>query len=98
MASTFDSIMVGVEYADVGDFVNTYGVNMAHPNWQNLAKATHGVLSLAMTGDTTISETNGATDNETENSVIVLTGSLSSAANLTIPSRQRHLLIYNTTG
>lgn len=98
MASSPDSVLIGVRLQGLGDNTNTWGDDKLNNVLSVLSHSSHGLYSLAMTGDTTISETNYATDNETETATLVLTGSLSSAANLTIPSRERKLLVYNTTG
>jgi hypothetical protein len=57
------------------------------------------VQSLAMTGDTTLTWTNYVATNDGQVSVLLLTGSLSSAANLVVPSVQWQWdLIKNSTG
>lgn len=98
MASSPDSTLIGVRLQGLGDNTNTWGDDKLNNVLTVLAKSAHGYEAIALTGDVTISETNYATDNETENAIIKFTGSLSAAATVTLPGRERLLLFHNAAG
>lgn len=69
-----------------GSNVNTWGDDKLNEVLRVIDRAMHGVQSLAVTGDTTLSWTNYVATNDGQVAWLTLTGSLSSAANLTVPS------------
>lgn len=85
-----------------GSNTNTWGDTKLNDNFDLLDHGSKGVDSITMTGDYTLSWANYDTSSEAnvgQCSVLLLTGSLSSAANLTVPAVEWHWdLIKNSTG
>lgn len=69
-----------------GSNINTWGDDKLNEVLRVIDRAMHGVQSLAITGDTTLSWTNYVATNDGQVAWLTLTGSLSSAASLTVPS------------
>lgn len=70
----------------LGSNVNTWGDNKINDDLDIIDRGSKGYQSIAMTGDTTLSWSNYSTSNQGQVANIALTGSLSSAANLIVPS------------
>lgn len=98
MTSTPDSIAIGVELQGLGDNTNTWGYTKLNTALSVLAKLSHGYEAIAITGDTTLSDTNYSGSNQSENKVLKFTGSLSAAASITFPSRERFYCLLNASG
>lgn len=82
-----------------GSNTNTWGDDKLNEVLRLLDRGSKGYQALAMTGDTTLTWTNYVATNDGQCSVLKLTGSLSSAASLTVPSTQWQWdVIWNTTG
>lgn len=79
---------LGARQQSQGSNTNTWGDDKLNEVLRLIDRAMHGVQSLAITGDTTLSWTNYVATNDGQVAWLNLTGSLSSAASLTVPSRQ----------
>lgn len=89
----------GARQQSQGSNTNTWGDDKLNEVIRLFDRGSKGVQSLAMTGDTTLSWTNYIATNDGQVSVLLLTGSLSSAANLIVPSREWQWdVIKNSTG
>ena len=96
MASSPATGVIGVELQAAGENLNTWGNPKLTNTLQVLSNLSVKFLTLAMSGDTTVSETNYSVTNTTEVAVIKLTGgTIGAAANLVIPGRAKRLLIWN---
>jgi hypothetical protein len=83
----------------LGSNVNTWGDDKLNNNLDLFDRGAKGYQALAMTGSTTLTWTNYATSNDGQVAVLKLTGSLTSAANLVVPSTEWMWdVIWNTTG
>lgn len=83
----------------LGSNTNSWGDDKLNEFFRLIDRGSKGVQSLAITGDTTISWSNYVATNDGQVSVLILTGSLSSSANVTMPSSEWQWdLIKNTTG
>lgn len=82
-----------------GSNTNTWGDDKLNEVLRLLDRGSKGYQALAMTGDTTLSWTNYVATNDGQCAVLKLTGSLSSATNLVVPSAEWQWdCIWNTTG
>lgn len=82
-----------------GSNTNTWGDDKLNEVLRLLDRGSKGYQALAMTGDTTLTWTNYVATNDGQCAVLKLTGSLSSAASLTVPSAEWQWdVIWNTTG
>jgi hypothetical protein len=82
-----------------GSNTNTWGDDKLNEVLRLLDRGSKGYESIAMTGDTTLSWSNYVATNSGQVAILKLTGSLSSAASLTVPSAEWNWdLIWNTTG
>lgn len=89
----------GARQQSQGSNVNSWGDDKLNEVLRLFDRGAKGVQSLAMTGSTTLSWTNYVATNDGQCSVLLLTGSLSSAANLVVPSVEWQWdLIKNSTG
>jgi hypothetical protein len=89
----------GARQQSQGSNVNSWGDDKLNEVLRLFDRGSKGVQSLAMTGSTTLSWTNYVATNDGQVSVLLLTGSLSSAANLVVPSREWAWdIIKNSTG
>lgn len=79
---------LGLRQQSQGSNTNTWGDDKLNEALRLIDRAMHGVQSLALTGDTTLSWTNYVATNDGQCAWLTLTGSLSSAASLTVPSKQ----------
>jgi hypothetical protein len=96
MASSPATNAVGVELQAAGENLNTWGNPKLTNSMQVMVNLSTKFHTLAMSGDTTVSETNYSTTNTTEVAVLKLTGgSLSAAANLVVPARDKRWVIWN---
>lgn len=88
-----------VRKQSLGSNVNTHGDPKLNENLDIFDRGSKGYEALAITGDTTLSWTNYGTTNSGQVAILKLTGSLSSAANLVVPSVEWVWdLVWNTTG
>lgn len=71
-----------------GSNTNTWGDDKLNELFRLFDRGSKGVQSLAITGDTVLSWTNYIATNDGQVAVLTLTGSLSSPAALTVPSRE----------
>ncbi len=82
-----------------GSNVNTWGDDKLNEVLRLFDSGSKGVQTMVMTGDTTLSWSNYVASNIGQCAVLVLTGSLSSAAAMTVPSTEWQWdLIKNSTG
>ncbi len=70
----------------IGSNTNTWGDTKLNDNLDNIDRASQGYQSLAMTGDTTLGATSYSATNDGKVKNLVLTGTLTSAATLTVLS------------
>ena len=90
---------LGARQQSQGSNTNTWGDDKLNEALRLIDRAMHGVESLAMTGDTTLSWSNYVATNTGQVAFLTLTGSLSAAAALIVPSVQWCWRgISNTTG
>jgi hypothetical protein len=83
----------------LGSNTNTWGDTKLNQALDTIDRGSKGYEAIPMTGDTTLSWANYTTNNSGQVSVIKLTGSLSSAGALIVPSVEWQWdLIRNTTG
>lgn len=89
----------GARQQSQGSNTNTWGDDKLNEALRLLDRGSKGYQSYTMTGDTTLTWTTYVATNDGQCSVLVLAGSLSSAASLTVPSVQWQWdLIKNSTG
>jgi hypothetical protein len=98
MTNSPNAIAIGVRDMEQGDNLNEWGDPNLVNNQTIIVRMIHDWNSVALTGDKTVSESDYSTSNETEYQGILLTGSLSSAATYTVPSRKRTQIYKNETG
>jgi len=96
MVDTAESRLL-LRLQSTGSNTNLWG-GYLDTNQQMLARASKGYQAIAMTGDQTIAWTNYSLTNIGAVKTIKLTGSLSSAANLIVPSLEMDFTIINATG
>jgi hypothetical protein len=97
MASTYTS-STGIEKIGSGEQAGTWG-NTTNNNFDIIDKALNGVLTLTISGNTTLTTSDGTVSNG-QNRIIILSGSPSGAFDLTIsPNDQtKQYFIKNSTG
>lgn len=89
----------GARQQSQGSNTNTWGEDKLNEALRLFDRGSKGVQSIAMTGDQTLSWSNYVATNTGQCAVLVLTGSLSSAATLIVPSVEWHwILIKNAIG
>ena len=82
-----------------GSNTNTWGDDKINEAFRNVDRSAKGYEAIAMTGETTLSWSNYIATNSGQVAVLKLTGSLSSATNLIVPSVEWVWdIIWNTTG
>ena len=79
---------LGLRQQSQGSNTNTWGDDKLNEALRLVDRAMHGVQSLTLTGDTTLSWSNYVATNDGQVAWLTLTGSLSSVANLVVPSKQ----------
>ena len=96
MASTYTA-NTGIEKIGSGEQAGTWGTT-TNANFDIIDDALNGVLSLAISGNTTLTTSDGTASNG-HHKVILLTDSVSSAFNLTIApnDQQKWYFINNNT-
>jgi hypothetical protein len=95
MASTATTIL-GLRKQGTGDNEDTWGTEL-NDDALDLIDQAHGVESIALTGDKTLTSTDYVT-NEARKAVLRLTdGGLSAAPTITIPAVQKTYIVHNTT-
>lgn len=97
MASSYTN-NTGIEQPGSGEQAGTWGTT-TNTNFDIIDDALNGVVSIALTGDKTITTNDGSTGDGTHK-VLLFTGSLSSGATITISSnsRQKVYLVKNDSG
>ena len=97
MASTYTS-STGIEKIGSGEQAGTWG-NTTNNNFDIIDKALNGVLTLTISGNTTLTTSDGTVSNG-QNRIIILSGSPSGAFDLTIsPNDQtKQYFIKNSSG
>lgn len=83
---------------ELGTNTNTWGDDNLNEVIDAIDQALDGVESIALTGDKTLTTSNYSTADESLNRVLKLTGSLASAATLTVPSVEHWYLVINSAG
>ena len=83
---------------ELGSNTNTWGDTKLNEVLDGIDQAMDGVLSIALTGDYTLSTMNYTTADEGKRRVLKFTGSLSSAASVTIPSLEHEYAVMNAAG
>lgn len=95
MASTY-STNLRLEVMAIGENSNTWGAKTS-TNLNLIEQAVSGVASVAMTdADYTLTTSNAATD-EARNAVITMTGTLTQARNVIVPSVDKVYIFKNST-
>ena len=97
MASTYTT-NTGIEKPGSGEQSGTWG-DTTNTNFDIIDDALNGVISIALTGDKTVTTSQGATGEGTHK-VLVFTGSLGSGATITIApnNAQKIYLVQNNSG
>jgi len=97
MASTYTT-NTGIEKPGSGEQSGTWG-DTTNTNFDIIDDALNGVISIALTGDKTVTTSQGATGEGTHK-VLVFTGSLGSGATITIAPNdaQKIYLVQNNSG
>lgn len=88
----------GARKQSLGSNVNTWGDTKLNDVLDLFDRGAKGYQAIAMTGDTTLTWTNYATTNQGQVQTVKLTGSLSSAASLIIPSKEWAFTVINAAG
>lgn len=98
MASTPATGAIGVELQAAGENLNTWGDPKLNNALQILVNLAHGWKAWTINGNYSVSETNYATTNDTENAFIKLVaGTVAAAFNVTLPGRNKRLIMWNAT-
>lgn len=80
---------------ETGTNVNTWGDNL-NEALDAIDQTLDGVLSITVSGDTTLTTSNYSTSDQAKNRVIVATGTLAAAANMIAPSVQHQYTFVNS--
>jgi hypothetical protein len=96
MPSTY-STSLGIELIGNGEQAGTWGTTTNNNLGTLLEQAIAGVEGITLTGDHTLTDFNGISD-EARNAVLVFNGSLASPANVTAPSVQKTYIVRNVAG
>ena len=83
---------------ELGTNTNTWGDTKLNEVLDGIDQAMDGVLSVALTGDYTLSTVNYTTADEGKRRVLKFSGSLTSAATVTIPSLEHEYAVVNAAG
>ena len=97
MASTWSNL--GIRLMTTGENDNTWG-DQTNDNWNRMEDATDGVLSVAVTGNTTLTFTTNPTSYASENGrqkVLKFTGTPSTTCTITLPNIQKTYTVQNDT-
>lgn len=98
MTDSAPTELIGLRKQSLSSNTNLWGDPYLNDNFDTLSRAIKGWQAVAMTGDSTVSETNYSDTNETAVALIKLTGSLSAVANYIIPARPNFFVLWNTSG
>ena len=96
MPSTF-STSLGIELIGNGEQAGTWGTTTNNNLGTLLEQAIAGVESITLTGNYTLTDFNGISD-EARNAVLVFTGSLGAPCNVIAPSVQKTYIVRNVSG
>jgi hypothetical protein len=96
MPSTY-STSLGIELIGNGEQAGTWGTTTNNNLGTLLEQAIAGVEGITLTGDYTLTDFNGISD-EARNAVLVFNGSLGAPANVTTPSVQKTYIVRNVAG
>jgi hypothetical protein len=96
MPSTY-STSLGIELIGNGEQAGTWGTTTNNNLGTLLEQAIAGVEGITLTGDYTLTDFNGISD-EARNAVLVFNGSLGAPANVTAPSVNKTYIIRNVAG
>jgi hypothetical protein len=96
MPSTY-STSLGIELIGNGEQAGTWGTTTNNNLGILLEQAIAGVEGITLTGDYTLTDFNGISD-EARNAVLVFNGSLGAPANVTAPSVNKTYIIRNVAG
>jgi hypothetical protein len=96
MPSTY-STSLGIELIGNGEQAGTWGTTTNNNLGTLLEQAIAGVEGITLTGDYTLTDFNGISD-EARNAVLVFNGSLGAPANVTAPSVQKTYIVRNVAG
>lgn len=98
MASNPATNAIGVELQTAGENLNTWGDPKLNNALQVLVNLSHGWKAWTINGTYTVSETNYATNNDTENAFIKLVaGTVTGAFNVVYPGRNKRHVVWNAT-
>ena len=96
MPSTY-STSLGIELIGNGEQAGTWGTTTNNNLGTLLEQAIAGVEGITLTGDYTLTDFNGISD-EARNAVLVFNGSLGAPANVTAPSVSKTYVVRNVSG
>jgi hypothetical protein len=96
MPSTY-STSLGIELIGNGEQAGTWGTTTNNNLGTLLEQAIAGVEGITLTGDYTLTDFNGISD-ESRNAVLVFNGSLGAPANVTAPSVSKTYIVRNVSG
>ena len=96
MPSTY-STSLGIELIGNGEQAGTWGTTTNNNLGTLLEQAIAGVEAITLTGDYTLTDFNGISD-ESRNAVLVFNGSLGAPANVTAPSVSKTYIVRNVSG
>ena len=82
----------------LGSNVNTWGDTKLNEVLDCVDQITDGVETINLTGDYTLTTSNYTVSDQAKQRVLLFTGSLSSSANVVVPSSEKHFIIYNASG
>ena len=82
----------------LGSNVNTWGDTKLNEVLDCVDQITDGVETINLTGDYTLTTSNYTVGDQAKQRVLLFTGSLSSSANVVVPSSEKHFIIYNASG
>jgi len=83
---------------ELGTNTNTWGDTKLNEVLDGIDQAMDGVLAISLTGNYTLGTVNYTTADEGKRRVLKFTGSLSSAASVTIPSLEHEYAVVNAAG
>jgi hypothetical protein len=96
MPSTY-STSLGIELIGNGEQAGTWGTTTNNNLGTLLEQAIAGVEGITLTGDYTLTDFNGISD-EARNAVLVFNGSLGAPCNVVAPSVQKTYIVRNVSG
>jgi hypothetical protein len=83
---------------ELGTNINSWGDTKLNEALDVIDQAMDGVLAVALTGNLTLATTNYSTADQAKRRVLKFTGSLTSAATVTVPSVEHDYAIINAAG